>query len=102
MIVQADELLPRSVVLVTPTPLSARPVSFRPEIDLLGETTRVLVEQAGPRRWLRWTDHPVWCRPRVSPAGQAVPVKIVRPAGAAPGPLTPGPLPLTAGRRRTG
>jgi mRNA interferase MazF len=47
VIVQADELLPRSVVLVAPTSLSARPASFRPEIELLGETTRVLVEQVG-------------------------------------------------------
>jgi mRNA interferase MazF len=47
VIVQAGELLPRSVVLVAPTSLSARPASFRPEIDLLGETTRVLVEQVG-------------------------------------------------------
>jgi mRNA-degrading endonuclease toxin of MazEF toxin-antitoxin module len=31
----------------TPTSLSARPASFRPEIELLGETTRVLVEQVG-------------------------------------------------------
>jgi mRNA interferase MazF len=45
--VQANELLPRSVVLVAPTSLSARPASFRPEIDLLGTTTRVLVEQVG-------------------------------------------------------
>jgi mRNA interferase MazF len=47
VIVQANELLPRSVVLVAPTSLSARPASFRPEIDLQGETTRVLVEQVG-------------------------------------------------------
>lgn len=47
VIVQADELLPRSVVLVAPTSLRARPASFRPEIDLLGATTRVLVEQVG-------------------------------------------------------
>lgn len=47
VIVQANELLPRSVVLVAPTSRSARPASFRPEIDLLGETTRVLVEQVG-------------------------------------------------------
>jgi mRNA interferase MazF len=47
VIVQANELLPRSVVLVAPTSLSARPASFRPEIDLLGNTTRVLVEQVG-------------------------------------------------------
>jgi len=47
VIVQANELLPRSVVLVAPTSHSARAASFRPEIDLLGETTRVLVEQVG-------------------------------------------------------
>ena len=47
VIVQASELLPRSVVLVAPTSRSARPASFRPELDLSGETTRVLVEQVG-------------------------------------------------------
>ena len=47
VIVQANELLPRPVVLVAPTSHSARPASFRPEIDLLGEVTRVLVEQVG-------------------------------------------------------
>src|ERR1700733_7609673 len=47
VIVQANELLPRSVVLVAPTSHSARPASFRPEIDLLGQTTRVLAEQVG-------------------------------------------------------
>jgi len=45
--VQANELLPRSVVLVAPTSLSARSASFRPEVEVLGETTRVLVEQVG-------------------------------------------------------
>jgi mRNA interferase MazF len=47
VIVQSDMLLPRSVVLVAPMSLSAKPASFRPEIDLFGETTRVLVEQVG-------------------------------------------------------
>jgi mRNA interferase MazF len=47
VIVQADEFLPRSVVLVAPTSRSAKPASFRPQIDVLGETTRVLVEQVG-------------------------------------------------------
>jgi mRNA interferase MazF len=47
MIVLANELLPRSVVLVAPTSHSARAASFRPQIDRLGETTRVLVEQVG-------------------------------------------------------
>ena len=44
---QADEFLPRSVILVVPTSLSARSASFRPEIELLGATARVLVEQVG-------------------------------------------------------
>ncbi|QGG94401.1 type II toxin-antitoxin system PemK/MazF family toxin [Actinomarinicola tropica] len=47
VVVQADELLPRSVVLVAPTSRSARPASFRPVIDVAGTATRVLVEQVG-------------------------------------------------------
>jgi mRNA interferase MazF len=47
VVVQADEMLPRSVVLVAPTSRSARAASFRPEVDVEGDTTRVLVEQAG-------------------------------------------------------
>ena len=47
VVVQADELLPRSIVVVAPTSRSARAASFRPEIELHGETTRVLVEQLG-------------------------------------------------------
>ena len=47
IIVQADELLPRSVVLVAPTSRSARPASFRPEVEVAGDVTRVLVEQVG-------------------------------------------------------
>jgi mRNA interferase MazF len=47
VIVQAEELLPRSVILVAPTSQSARPASFRPEIVIDGEATRVLAEQVG-------------------------------------------------------
>jgi mRNA interferase MazF len=47
VIVQSDALLPRSVVLVAPTSTSARAASFRPEIDVDGIPTRVLVEQVG-------------------------------------------------------
>lgn len=47
VVVQANEFLPRSVVLVAPTSTSARAASFRPEIDLEGQATRVLVEQLG-------------------------------------------------------
>jgi mRNA interferase MazF len=45
VIVQADELLALSTVLVAPTSRSAPPRSFRPLIELDGEATRVLVEQ---------------------------------------------------------
>ena len=47
VVVQADELLPRSVVIVAPTSRSAKPASFRPEVEIAGEATRVLVEQLG-------------------------------------------------------
>jgi mRNA interferase MazF len=47
VVVQADQFLPRSVVIVAPTSRSARAASFRPEADIAGETSRVLVEQLG-------------------------------------------------------
>lgn len=47
VVVQADEFLPRSVVLVAPTSRSARAASFRPEVVVRGEATRVLVEHVG-------------------------------------------------------
>lgn len=47
VIVQANEFLPRSVVLVAPTSLSAKPASFRPRIDIDDQTTRVLAERVG-------------------------------------------------------
>lgn len=47
VVVQADEFLPRSVVIVAPTSRSARAASFRPEAEIAGATTRVLVEQIG-------------------------------------------------------
>ena len=45
VIVQAEELLGLSTVIVAPTSRSAAPATFRPEIEVAGETTRVLVEQ---------------------------------------------------------
>jgi mRNA interferase MazF len=45
VVVQADEFLGLSTVLVAPTSTSARPASFRPRITLAGRETRVLVEQ---------------------------------------------------------
>jgi len=45
VVVQADEFLGLSTVLVSPTSTRARPASFRPTISLDGNITRVLVEQ---------------------------------------------------------
>jgi mRNA interferase MazF len=47
VVVQSDAFLPRSVVLVAPTSASAKAASFRPEIEIEGSSTRVLVEQVG-------------------------------------------------------
>ena len=47
VVLQSDALLPRSTVLVAPTSVGARAASFRPEIEVAGRRTRVLVEQAG-------------------------------------------------------
>jgi mRNA interferase MazF len=45
VVVQADEFLGLSIVLISPTSASARAASFRPAVMLKGEETRVLVEQ---------------------------------------------------------
>jgi mRNA interferase MazF len=45
VIVQADELLALSTVLVSPMSTAAPPRSFRPAIELDRSPTRVLVEQ---------------------------------------------------------
>jgi mRNA interferase MazF len=45
VIVQADELLALSTAIVAPTSQSALPATFRPEVDVAGSATRVLVEQ---------------------------------------------------------
>jgi mRNA interferase MazF len=45
VVVQADELLALSTVLVSPTSTAAPPRSFRPTIEIAGSSTRVLVEQ---------------------------------------------------------
>jgi len=44
VVVQSDDV-PLSTWLVAPTSTSARPASFRPQIDIDGELTLVLVEQ---------------------------------------------------------
>ena len=45
VIVQADELLGLSTAIVAPTSRSAAPATFRPEVEIGGHPTRVLVEQ---------------------------------------------------------
>jgi mRNA interferase MazF len=45
VLVQAEALLGLSTVLVAPTSRSALPASFRPEVEVRGESTRVMVEQ---------------------------------------------------------
>ena len=44
MVVQSDQL-PLSTWLVAPTSTSARAASFRPEVEIAGQLTRVLAEQ---------------------------------------------------------
>jgi mRNA interferase MazF len=67
VVVQSNVMLPRSVVVVAPTSRSARPASFRPEIEIDGDVTRVLVEQLGAvdvqrlgRRVSRLTAEEMW------------------------------------------
>jgi mRNA interferase MazF len=45
VVVQADELLDLSTVLIAPTSRSAPAATFRPTIDLSGTPTRVLTDQ---------------------------------------------------------
>ncbi|MEU9889738.1 type II toxin-antitoxin system PemK/MazF family toxin [Sphaerisporangium sp. NPDC051011] len=45
VLLQSDALASLSTLIVAPTSTSARPMTFRPEIELNGKTTRVLVDQ---------------------------------------------------------
>jgi len=47
VLLQADELLALSTVIIAPTSTNALPASFRPEVEIDGARTRVLVEQIG-------------------------------------------------------
>lgn len=47
VILQANAFLPNSVVVIAPTSISARAASFRPEITIGKQHTKVLVEQIG-------------------------------------------------------
>jgi mRNA interferase MazF len=58
-VVQSD-LLPLSTWLVAPTSTSARPTSFRPEVEIDGKATHILVEQTAaidPERLGRLVGH---------------------------------------------
>lgn len=47
VIVQADDLMTLSTVVICPTSTSAPPASFHPEIDVNGQSTQVLCEMIG-------------------------------------------------------
>jgi mRNA interferase MazF len=47
VVVQADVLLSLSTVIIAPTSTRAHPASFRPEVQIDGQRTLVLVEQLG-------------------------------------------------------
>ena len=47
VIVQADDLMTLSTIVICPTSHSAFPASFHPEITLLDQPTQVLCEMAG-------------------------------------------------------
>jgi len=57
VVVQSDAFMRLSTVLVAPTSTAARAASFRPEIELGGTATRVLVEQTGAIDVNRLGDH---------------------------------------------
>jgi mRNA interferase MazF len=47
VIVQADDLLALSTVIVCPTSRSTPPASFHPEVTIGGDSTRVMCEMVG-------------------------------------------------------
>lgn len=47
IVLQAEELLALSTVIIATTSTHALPASFRPEVEIEGARTRVLVEQIG-------------------------------------------------------
>lgn len=56
VVVQSGDL-PLSTLLVAPTSTSARPASFRPQVEVAGLSTRVLVEQTAAVDPTRLGDH---------------------------------------------
>jgi mRNA interferase MazF len=57
VIVQSDALMRLSTVLIAPTSASARGASLRPEVEIDGTTTRVLVQRIGAIDVSRLGDH---------------------------------------------
>jgi mRNA interferase MazF len=57
VVVQSDALMRLSTVLIAPTSTAARGATFRPEVEINGSTTRVLVEQTGAIDVSRLGDH---------------------------------------------
>jgi mRNA interferase MazF len=47
VIVQADDLLALSTIVICPTSSSTPPASFHPEVEVGGEPTRVMCEMVG-------------------------------------------------------
>jgi mRNA interferase MazF len=47
VVLQADELLALSAIVIAPTSTQALPASFRPEVEIGGTRTRLLVEELG-------------------------------------------------------
>jgi len=45
VILQSDVLTPLSTVIVAPTSLSALPATFRPQVTIESQPTRLLIEQ---------------------------------------------------------
>jgi mRNA interferase MazF len=57
VVVQADGLLALSTAIVCPTSSSTPPATFHPEIELDGQSTRVLCEMVGAVDVTRLGDH---------------------------------------------
>jgi mRNA interferase MazF len=57
VIVRADGLLGLSTAIIAPTSRSAAPATFRPEVEVAGDATRVLVEQLRAVDVERLADH---------------------------------------------
>lgn len=47
VIVQADDLLALSTIVICPTSTSTPPASFHPEVEIADEPTRVMCEMVG-------------------------------------------------------